>query len=138
MSFLLDTNACIGVISGKGRVRERFNHSLAFGDKIFTSSIAVFELWYGVARSDRQERNRDTLATLLSGPLDVLAFNEDDAEHAGAIKGHLAQAGRFIGPYDVLIAGQAMNRTLTLVTANTREFARVDGLEIEDWSVAAV
>ena len=64
----------------------------------------------------------------------VLEFDQEDARQAGEIRAHLASKGTPIGPYDVLIAGQAKARNLTLVTHNTTEFQRVEGLRVEDWS----
>jgi tRNA(fMet)-specific endonuclease VapC len=63
----------------------------------------------------------------------VLEFDQEDARQAGEIRAALAATGTPIGPYDVLIAGQARARSLVLVTHNTREFSRVSGLDIEDW-----
>lgn len=64
-----------------------------------------------------------------------LDFDKDDARRAGAVRAELATAGTLIGPYDLLIAGQALSRNLILITRNTREFSRVSGLQIEDWEV---
>ena len=66
--------------------------------------------------------------------LTILDFDGDDAREAGRIRAQLAQGGRPIGPYDVLIAGQALHHRMILVTANVREFSRVSGLVCEDWS----
>ena len=68
----------------------------------------------------------------------VLEFDHDDARHAGEVRAHLATKGTPIGPYGVLIAGQARARKLTLVTHNTTEFKRVPGLKVEDWKGTAV
>lgn len=67
----------------------------------------------------------------------MLDFNAEDARQAGEIRIALARKGTPIGLYDVLIAGQARARDMVLVTHNTREFARVDGLRIEDWQTGA-
>jgi tRNA(fMet)-specific endonuclease VapC len=66
----------------------------------------------------------------------VLEADQDDARHAGEIRAQLASRGTPTGPYDVLIAGQARARKLTLVTHNTTEFTRVQGLKVEDWKGA--
>jgi tRNA(fMet)-specific endonuclease VapC len=66
----------------------------------------------------------------------VLEFDQEDARQAGEVRAHLASKGTPIGPYDVLIAGQAKARKLTLVTHNTTEFQRVPGLKVEDWKEA--
>jgi len=63
----------------------------------------------------------------------VAAFEREDARAAGAVRAALATAGAEIGPYDVLIAGQALARGAVLVTHNVREFGRVEGLRVEDW-----
>ncbi len=67
----------------------------------------------------------------------MIPFDKEDAIAAGNIRATLALAGTPIGPFDTLIAGQALCRGLTLVTANTREFSRVEGLRVEDWSASA-
>lgn len=78
--------------------------------------------------------NTQKLNAFLRKYVSVLDFDEDDAKAAAEIRAELAQRGTPIGPYDVLIAGQALVRGLTLVTANTREFSRVAELKLVDWS----
>lgn len=65
----------------------------------------------------------------------ILDFDQNDAFVAGEIRAALAAKGTPIGPYDVLIAGQAKARGLTLVTNNVGEFNRVENLQVEDWSL---
>jgi len=135
LNYLLDTNACIALINGRpASVRSRFQKAIAAGDKVFVSSIVAFELWYGVAKSSRQQVNRQRLATFLRGPITLLPFEDEDAEVAGAVRATLEAAGTPIGAYDLLIAGQAERRKLTLVTANVAEFARIQGLAWQDWA----
>lgn len=74
------------------------------------------------------------LKEFLSGGIAVLAFEDEDAAHAGALRAKLEAGGTPIGPYDVLIAGQALRHGATLVTANSKEFKRVRGLKCEDWA----
>jgi tRNA(fMet)-specific endonuclease VapC len=108
------------------------------GGTIALSSIVVFELRYGVARSQRKQFNAAAVNEFQfgGGNLLLLPFDDEDAAHAGALRAALAARGMPIGPYDVLIAGQALRHRATLVTANTREFARVPGLKVEDWTRA--
>ena len=106
------------------------------GDRIFVSSIAIFELWYGVFKSARHDFNRKRLDTFLAGPVAVLPFEEEDAQAAGSIRAALESSGNPIGAYDVLIAAQALRHQLTLVTANVSEFSRVKGLSWQDWAKA--
>ncbi len=87
-------------------------------------------LFHGAYRSARQSQN---LALLDGLRLAALEFDNEDARQAGEIRAALAAAGTPIGPYDVLIAGQALARGLVLVTHNAGEFSRVSGLLIEDW-----
>lgn len=135
MNYLLDTNACIALINGNPeRVRKRFEHATTAGAQVFVSSVVTFELWYGVAKSTREDFNTRRLRTFLSGPLSVLPLEQADARAAGSVRAALEVSGKPIGAYDVLIAGQAIHRQLTLVTGNVPEFSRVKGLTWQDWA----
>lgn len=135
MDYLLDTNACIALINGDpATVRTRLQKATAGGAHVLVSSVAVFELWYGVAKSTRQEFNRKRLETFQSGPILVLAFEDADARVAGSVRAALEASGKPIGAYDVLMAGQALRHQVTLVTANVSEFSRVKGLAWQDWA----
>jgi tRNA(fMet)-specific endonuclease VapC len=134
VNYLLDTNACIALINGRPpSVRAKFQTAMDGGAKVFVSSIATFELWYGVAKSSRREFNRKRLEAFFAGPLHPLLFANEDAEIAGTIRADLEASGKPIGAYDLLIAGQAMRHKLTLVTANLSEFARIKALIWIDW-----
>lgn len=135
MNYLLDTNAVVALLRNKpAGVRKRYRAAQADGDYIALSSVVLFELWYGVAKSSQEKENADRLRVLLSGGLDLLDFDDEDARIAGEVRASLEKAGSPIGAYDVLIAGQALRRGLTVVTANTSEFARVSGLARQDWT----
>lgn len=135
MTYLLDTNACIALINGKpAAVRVHLQKTLNGSAQVFVSTVVAFELWYGVAKSVHQEANASRLETFFAGPVGLLAFEEEDAKAAGALRAAMEVAGKLIGAYDLLIAGQALNRKFTLITANTREFGRVKSLLWEDWA----
>ncbi len=135
MTYLLDMNACIALINGSSDVvRKRFDRAVAAGNQILVSSIGIFELWYGVFNSSRLQFNIDRLDAFLEGSVTVLSFDEDDAKAAGSIRAMLKRSGKPIGSYDMLLAGQAIQRKLTLVTANISEFSRVKGLVWQDWA----
>jgi tRNA(fMet)-specific endonuclease VapC len=135
VDYLLDTNACIALINGApDRVRARLQDAIAASEGVFVSSVAVFELWYGVAKSARHEFNRKRLDAFLAGPITVLPFDDEDAQTTGSIRAALEAKGKPIGAYDVLMAGQALRHQLTLVTANVSEFSRVKGLSWQDWA----
>jgi tRNA(fMet)-specific endonuclease VapC len=136
-TYLLDTNACIALINGTEiNVRRRFKRAVARESVILLSSIVAFELWYGVANSQRKDSNTQRLETFLGGPLEWALFEEDDARAAGTVRAELETVGRRVGAYDVLLAGQARRRGATLVTSNAKEFARVQGLKWEDWAAS--
>jgi tRNA(fMet)-specific endonuclease VapC len=138
LTYLLDTNACIALINGRpDAVRRRFVRVSAAGDLIATSSVVLFELWYGAAKSQRPKQNAERVTTFLAGPLEVLDFTPEDAEQSGRVRASLEHLGKPIGAYDLLIAGQALRHKATLVTANSSEFRRVRGLRIQDWTAAA-
>ncbi len=135
MDYLLGTNACIALINGEpAAVRGRMQKATASGGRVLVSSIAVFELWYGVGKSTKQEFNRKRLEKFLAGPVLVLPFEDADARVAGSVRAALEAVGKRIGAYDLLIAGQALRHQLTLVTANVSEFSRVTGLAWQDWA----
>jgi tRNA(fMet)-specific endonuclease VapC len=135
VDYLLDTNACIALINGTpAAVRARFQKVIAGGGQVYVPTVVTYELWYGVAKSARAELNSKRLETFLAGPVMQLSFEEADARAAGTIRGALEGSGKPIGAYDLLIAGQASARNLTLVTANVSEFARVRGLSWQDWA----
>lgn len=136
MSYLLDTNICIALINGTSNpVRQRYFQTARRGSVPSTSSIVVHELWYGVAKSGRVAQNANRLATFLNSAVSVFDYTERDAQAAGEIRAELERQGQRIGEYDTLIAGQAFSRNLILVTANTREFSRINGLVVEDWTL---
>jgi tRNA(fMet)-specific endonuclease VapC len=135
MNYMLDTNACIALINGKpALVRARFQKVTAARAKVYVSSVVAFELWYGVSKSSREEFNTKRLRIFFAGPIIVLPFEEEDAKIAGFVRAELEVSGKPIGAYDLLIAGQALQRQLTVVTTNVSEFSRVRGLAWQDWA----
>jgi len=134
VSYFLDTNTVIALLKNQPPVRTRLRRVASRGAVVAVSSIVLYELWYGVARSERRRENAERLRVFLSGNIDVRPFDEEDAAIAGDLRSALATAGTPIGPHDLLIAAQALRSGATLVTANVSEFARVRGLVWQDWS----
>lgn len=135
MTYLLGTNAVIALLKNQPPlVRQRLREAGSTQAGIAVSAVALFELWYGVARSARRRENAERLRVFLSGSIAVLPFEEEDAAIAGDLRAVLEADGRPIGPYDLLIAAQALRTGAVLVTANVSEFARVQGLDWQDWS----
>lgn len=134
MIYLLDTNTCIGYISRRSLSIFRRLTSLAQQDVVLCD-IVKLELYYGAYRSSRQEENLAVLREFFNEFVS-LPFDGQAAVICGLIRAQLASAGTPIGPYDLQIAAIALATNLTLVTHNTREFSRVEGLRIEDWETA--
>ena len=133
MRYLLDTNAVIAFVEKTSALLLQRLRDKPF-DEIGLSSIVVHELAFGAYRSGKVESNLSRLQTL-TREMNVVDFTLEDGRVAGEVRAELARIGKPIGPYDVLIAGQAKARHLCLVTNNTREFKRVAGLKVEDWTL---
>lgn len=130
--YLLDTNICIYAINKKpGLVINRIKKEIRKG--IYISTLTIAELEYGVENSSRIEVNRVALIKFLS-VFNILSFDDLDAIPYGRLKTNLKRNGNLIGPIDMLLAAQAVSKGLILVTNNTKEFERVEGLKIEDWT----
>ena len=132
MKYMLDTNICIYTIKYKPPevIKAFLCHE---PDDMCISSITYGELMHGVEKSQAVERNRAAITLFLSA-ISILPFDSDAAEEYGAVRADLERNGTPIGPMDMLIAGHARSRGLILVTNNTREFFRVNELEVEDWT----
>lgn len=134
MKYMLDTNICIYAIKHKPEaVIRRF--LLHDPEEICISAVTYAELMHGVEKSMAVQKNRLAVALFLS-PITVLDFGAGAAEAYGKIRGELERKGTPIGPMDLLIAGHARSEGLILVTNNTREFCRVEGLQVENWAAA--
>lgn len=132
MRYLLDTNAVIALLGKHENVDRRVRDCAR--DDIVLSAIVAYELHFGARKSARFAENDRLVRGLW---FVVLDFSEEDARSAGDVRAKLEAVGRPIGPQDTLIAGQALCRDLTVVTRNTREFRRVEGLRVEDWETSS-
>jgi tRNA(fMet)-specific endonuclease VapC len=130
---LLDTNICIEVLRGRSAMVSRFSSEFAEGGDLRISTITVFELVYGAARSGREGGEVAKIARFIEGGPAPVNLDQTDAESAGRVRADLTSRGLIIGAYDLLIAGQALARGWTVVSANIREFERVQGLNVESW-----
>lgn len=131
MKYMLDTNICIFAIREKSPdIAEKILE--AAGEGICISSITLAELIYGVQKSRFRDQNTKALIRFMT-PISVLNFNQDAADEYGRIRVDLESRGTPIGPLDSLIAAHAVAEDLVLVTHNTKEFRRVDGLKVENW-----
>ncbi len=131
LKYMLDTNICIFTIKNKPQqVRDAFNlHS----GQLCISSVSLMELIYGAEKSASPKRNMDVVEGFVSR-LEVLPYDDMAASHTAQLRAELVRNGTPIGPYDQLIAGHARSRGFIVVTNNRREFDRVPGLRVEDWT----
>lgn len=129
--LLLDTNICVFLMKNKypAATQKLLNCDPS---EIAISSITLFELEYGAAKSQWPEKNRNNVRLFLA-PFTILPFDGNDAMIAGEIRHLLEKAGTPIGPYDIQIAAQGLARGYTIVTHNTEEFSRVPNLQVIDW-----
>ena len=131
MTYLLDTNVCIIYLNGKSsELRDRLNSTPI--DKIRICSIVKSELFYGSMRSNNPVKSLQIQQEFLQQFVSI-PFDDAAAMVYGTIRANLAKAGTPIGPNDLQIAAIALANELTLVTHNTREFSRIQGLKLEDW-----
>ena len=128
--FVLDTNTLIYFFKGQGRVAE---HLLATPPlQVAVPAVVVFELETGIAKSGNVSRRREQFARLLD-TVTVLPFDQAAAVQAAGVRAELEHRGGPIGPMDTLIAGTVLAQGGCLVTHNTADFRRVEGLEVVDW-----
>lgn len=130
IKYLLDANVVIALLNRSSdslyrKVKAQPPEAIAI------SAVVLHELYYGAFKSRHRDKNVSLVDKL---QFTELEFDADDARAAGLIRAELDKRGTPIGPYDVLIAGQALSQKLKLVTNNIREFGRVKGLKVEDWT----
>lgn len=131
LKYMLDTNIVIYVIKRRPpSLRPVFNQHVG---QLCVSTITFAELMHGVEKSSMPERNLRTVEDFISR-IDVLPYDNDAAVHYGDIRADLERKGTIIGVNDLHIAGHARSHGLVLVTNNTREFERVAGLRVINWT----
>lgn len=132
MRYMLDTNICIYAIKHKP---EQVFLKLQEHDpsEVCISSVTYAELVHGVEKSQSIEKNRVALALLLAN-IEIMDFDSSAAESYGKIRADLEKAGKPIRPLDMMIAGHAKSLGYTVVTNNTKEFMRVNGVKLENWA----
>jgi len=130
LKYLLDTDTLIYVFKRSGNCLARLN--LQDDTNIAISTINLFELEYGMGKSDNRSK-MDSYVAALCRRYVVLDFDRAASHQAGLTRALLDTRGTPIGPYDIQIAGIALSKSLIIVTRNTREFERVPGIQVENW-----
>jgi tRNA(fMet)-specific endonuclease VapC len=134
MILSLDTNAMVDLVNNqKPIVRERYDEAVVSGISLVTSALAAHEFVYGALISRRPELHLANAEELLDD-LEIVAWTHEDGLAAARLRRTLRREGRTIGATDALIAGQALAREWTMISANLREFERVEGLQVIDWT----
>ncbi len=131
MKYLLDTNTCIRYMNGRAPKLIAKIQTIP-AREIIVCSIVRGELAFGAAKSQTREASLAKHHRFLK-PYESLPFDDHAVSYYGVIRAMLEKRGTPIGSNDLLIAAIAVSRDLTLVTHNTREFGRVEGLKLEDW-----
>ncbi|MHB1880774.1 MAG: type II toxin-antitoxin system tRNA(fMet)-specific endonuclease VapC [Acidithiobacillus sp.] len=129
--YLLDTNICIYITKHHPpEVRARFAQHRAA--EVGMSVVTFGELMYGAEKSQVRDKALKVLDQLRSS-IQVLEIPVDAGQHYGQIRARLEKMGKPIGNNDLWIAAHALSENLVLVTNNTQEFSRVEGLQLENW-----
>ncbi|MBD5130404.1 MAG: type II toxin-antitoxin system VapC family toxin [Ruminococcaceae bacterium] len=131
MRYMLDTNMCIYAQKGVPSVVEKITEHWEEG--LVISSMTLAELYYGAEASAAYDKNLRSLQNLMT-ILEVVPFENTAAVYYGKIRAYLRRRGTPIGAMDMLIAAHALALGITLVTNNVREFERVPGLTVENWT----
>jgi tRNA(fMet)-specific endonuclease VapC len=129
---MLDTNICIYIIREKPIKVLKKLRTFDFTD-IVISAITHSELEYGVAKSSRRKDNQAALNKFLSS-LEIIPYDDKAAAVYGQIRSHLEKKGAIVGAMDMLIGAHAQSIPVTLVTNNLKEFKRIPGLRVENWT----
>jgi tRNA(fMet)-specific endonuclease VapC len=130
VTHLLDTDTCIGVLRQRPGMVQKLRQIAPTDCAI--SMVTVYELFCGIGKAQNPAAERQKIDRFVSAIIE-LPFDHAAADIAAQIRADLERQGQIIGPYDLLIAGQALAVGLTLVTNNHREFQRVAGLKLESW-----
>jgi len=129
--YLLDTNICIYIINKRPpEVYRRFRAIQL--QQLYIPTIAIFELYYGLEKNQSHKRNEACIRDFIA-PLNIVDFTMEAARKAASIRYQLQKKGMPIGAYDLQIAAIALAEDMILLTNNTGEFERVDGLKLENW-----
>ncbi len=131
MKYLLDTNAVIHILNGNDNVKQRFLQCKT--DEVAICVITLAELLFGVEKSIKKEANLEKLNSFIKF-LKIIEFGKKEASTYAKIKANLQKNGQLIGELDMQICGTAMANDLIVITNNTKEFERVVGMRLEDWT----
>jgi tRNA(fMet)-specific endonuclease VapC len=131
VKYIFDTNVCIQILKGKSPKLKNKLQNIS-NSEVSIPSVVKFELFYGAYKSNNPDKSLSMIKGFAS-MFEIINFTSEIAEHCGQIRATLEKVGTPIGPYDLIIAATAISENLILVTNNTREFERVNNIQLEDW-----
>lgn len=131
MTWLLDTNVCVGLLRGSAPKTAAKLQAVPRAE-VTLCSIVIYELHLGTEKCS-QPATESAKVRAFTSPFSSLPFDDECARRCAKIRAELEQAGTSIGPYDYQIAAIGQHHGLTVVTRNVSEFTRVHGLKVEDW-----
>lgn len=132
MKYLLDTNICIYILKNKYEKSSQWIKDAGI-ENVCVSSISVAELEFGISKSSKFEESESALYKFLSG-YNIIDFDLSAARCYGKMRADLQKRGTPIGTMDMLIGSIALSKSMIIVTNNEKEFERIDGLKIENWT----
>jgi tRNA(fMet)-specific endonuclease VapC len=132
VKYLLDTNICVFLFRRKSPEALQRLYQTQTGE-VGISTVTLAELRDGADKSADPAKNHVVIDAFLTN-ITLVEFDEGAARCYGAVRSQLESRGTPIGPLDNLIAAQALSLGVTLVTNNVREFVRVTGMAVEDWT----
>lgn len=133
MRYLLDTTVISDFTRGEPAVLSRLK--MAGKREVSISTVTAMEIEYGLLLNPARARKIEPVIRALLTDMTVFPYAFEDACATAAVRASLAKRGTPIGPFDLMIAGTALRRGLVMVTSNSNEFARVSGLNLEDWRI---
>ena len=128
--YVLDTNTLIYYFKGVGQVAQNFLRKSP--KEIGIPTIVLFELEVGIAKSQFPQKRIKQLQEMTS-LVNIIPLGSKEAKMSASIRAQLESKGTSIGPYDLLIGGTALTHQAILITHNSKEFERIDKLQMEDW-----
>ena len=130
--YLLDTNIIIYSLKGHTAVNRNLRSHLH--DPMHISVVTLMELYYGAYKSQKVESNITKIRALES-TIEIIPVGEEMVYILGIYKAKLERAGTPLDDFDLIVAACAMTHNLILVTNNTKQFKRIEGLKTQDWTI---
>lgn len=131
MKYLLDTCVISDFVKGNNRVIQKIKSEQPVD--LAVSAVTVMELYYGLKLNSQRAIKISPIIKALLQTINIIAYDSQCAEETARIRAELKVLGTPIGPYDIMIAGTAIEHRMIMVTANIKEFKRINSLIIENW-----